>query len=122
MKDLHLSLLGRSYTLACEPEDVSHVKRLHEDVASVADNHSHQLHNASDPRILLLTALEIADELSGCQRRINELEAEINTTRLSPSSTAQNEANKTVTDAFAEVTRQLNALAQQLENTLETDS
>ena len=75
MVPIHLSLLGRSYTLLCEPGEEAQVRRLHELINSRAEALSRQVGNASDPRILMLLLLQFAEAQGESEQRIKALEA-----------------------------------------------
>ena len=125
MVPIPLSLLGRSYTLLCEPGEEAQVRRLHELINSRAEALSRQVGNASDPRILMLLLLQFAEAQGESEQRIKALEAELNTARHVPlpsddadrAQTAQEEAAARIA-LYDEMTRELNALADDLEAVL----
>jgi cell division protein ZapA len=124
MVPIHLSLLGRSYTLLCEPGEEAQVRRLHELINSRAEALSRQVGNASDPRILMLLLLQFAEAQGESEQRIKALEAELNTARHAPLPSDDADGTQTAHEAasrialYDEMTRELNALADELEAAL----
>jgi cell division protein ZapA len=74
VSELALTINGRSYTVACDDGQESHLERLagHIDqkVAALAES----VGQVGEPRLLVMASLLIADELSDAYARIAELE------------------------------------------------
>lgn len=63
MADVTVQVAGRSYALACRDGDEARVLELAADIAARADNLTRALGAMSEGRLLLMSALMIADEL-----------------------------------------------------------
>lgn len=63
MAQVNVEIAGRSYPLACRDGDEPHLKALTADLARKADSLLASLGPMSEARLMLMTALMVADEL-----------------------------------------------------------
>lgn len=63
MGNVIVDIGGRNYPLSCRDGDEPHLSALAADIAEKADKLTGQLGQMSEPRLLLMAALMIADEL-----------------------------------------------------------
>ncbi|KPF77609.1 hypothetical protein IP88_05750 [alpha proteobacterium AAP81b] len=63
MADVAVTIAGRSYSLACRDGDEGRVAELAGEIAAKADGLTRSLGTMSEARLLLMSALMIADEL-----------------------------------------------------------
>ncbi|KAB7648745.1 cell division protein ZapA [Polymorphobacter fuscus] len=63
MGQVNVQIGGRGYPLSCRDGDEPHLAALAADIAAKADRLTGQLGQMSESRLLLMTALMIADEL-----------------------------------------------------------
>ncbi len=77
MAQVNVEIAGRIYRMACNDGEEDHLKML----AARFDGKIHTLRGTfgeiGDSRITVMAALTIADQLSEAERRVGELEAEI---------------------------------------------
>ncbi len=77
MAQVNVEIAGRMYRMACNDGEEDHLRTL----AARFDGKIHMLRGTfgeiGDSRITVMAALTIADQLSEAERRIGELEAEI---------------------------------------------
>lgn len=76
MAEVTMTLNGRTYRLECDDGEEEHLLGLSEVVGARLRNHQQQFGQVGDDRLLLMTALTIADELSEAQRKLDEVENE----------------------------------------------
>ena len=77
MAQVNVEIAGRTYRMACNDGEEEHLRTL----AARFDGKIHMLRGTfgeiGDSRITVMAALTIADQLSEAERRVGELEAEI---------------------------------------------
>lgn len=77
MAQINVEIAGRTYRMACNDGEEDHLRTL----AARFDGKIHMLRGTfgeiGDSRITMMAALTIADQLSEAERRVSELEAEI---------------------------------------------
>lgn len=76
MAEVTMTLNGRTYRLECDDGEEDHLLELSEMVGERLRTHQEQFGQVGDDRLLLMTALTIADELTETQRKLAELEQE----------------------------------------------
>lgn len=76
MAEVTMTLNGRTYRLECDDGEEEHLLGLSEMVGTRLRTHQQQFGQVGDDRLLLMTALTIADELSETQRKLDEFENE----------------------------------------------
>jgi cell division protein ZapA len=77
MSQVNVTIAGRKYRMACEDGQESHLTALAEDFdRRLAELHA-RLGEIGDARLVVVTALTLADELFEAQKRIAALEADL---------------------------------------------
>ncbi len=102
MGQVIVAIGGRNYPLSCRDGDETHVGELAADIALKADGLSRSLGPMSEPRLLLMAALMVADELHDMRRQ-----------RSGPASAADN-AGLAAADAAAEAVAAAVAVTERL--------
>lgn len=103
MAEVTISLNGRSYRLECDDGEEEHLLSLSEMVAERLETHTKQFGQVGDDRLLLMTALTIADELGETQQKLAKHEE------------AQLSAEEKVQSAEARMVDQISAAAERIE-------
>ncbi len=111
MAQISVSINSREYKVTCEDEQEDHVRQL----AHYVDNHVQDLVDSvgqiGDARLLALTSIVVADELSEMIARVETLEKELEEIR-----DTQNETIKTSSAIEHKVTDILEAAAKRIED------
>lgn len=103
MAEVTMTLNGRTYRLECDDGEEEHLLGLSEIVGSRLRTHQQQFGQVGDDRLLLMTALTIADELNEAQRKLDEVKNEKD---------SSDEIVKSIEARFAE---QMDSAAQRIE-------
>jgi len=74
VSELALTINGRSYTVACDDGQESHLQRLAGHIDQSVRALAESVGQVGEPRLLVMASLLIADELSEAYARIAELE------------------------------------------------
>jgi len=74
MAEVTMTLNGRTYRLECDDGEEDHLLGLSGMVGDRLRTHQQQFGQVGDDRLLLMTALTIADELKETQRKLSEFE------------------------------------------------
>lgn len=120
MAQVNVEIGGRSYALGCRDGDEPHLRALTADLAHRADNLVGTLGTMSEARLLLMTALMVADELHDL--RIGETPAADEAAKPASAADAANDpANDPASDAMlterlTALTARVQALTARLEN------
>ena len=77
MAEVTITLNGRTYRLECDEGEEAHLLFLSDKVGECLGALQKQFGQVGDDRLLLMSALTIADELNEAQKRVEELEAEL---------------------------------------------
>lgn len=77
MAEVTITLNGRTYRLECDDGEEAHLLSLSDKVGECLGTLQKQFGQVGDDRLLLMSALTIADELNGTQKKIESLEAEL---------------------------------------------
>ncbi len=109
MGQVTVAVNDRTYTVGCDDGEEAHVEYLAEYVDKRVRELVSSVGQVGEPRLLLLAALLIADDLSGAYDKLES----INDTGGSGAAAAETGGNGAVVDALA---RRLEAVADQLEN------
>lgn len=75
MADVNVTLNGRTYRLECDDGEEDHLVELSEMVQARHDKLQKKFGQVGDDRLLLMTALMVADELTEMERKLEEVEA-----------------------------------------------
>lgn len=81
MGQINVQINGRSHAVACEDGEEEHLMELAQFVATQAEGLAGSLGQVADSRLLLMTALVVADELGESLARVDELERELEVLR-----------------------------------------
>lgn len=103
MAEVTISLNGRSYRLECDDGEEEHLLALSDMVAKRLEAHKKQFGQVGDDRLLLMTALTIADELGETKQKLAKHEE----VRLS--------ADEIVQSAEARMVDEISAAADRIE-------
>lgn len=76
MAEVAITLNGRTYRLECGDGEEEHLIALSELVGKRLDSLQKQFGQVGDDRLLLMTALMIADDLSEAQKKLADAESE----------------------------------------------
>jgi len=76
MAEVTITLNGRTYRLECGDGEEEHLLSLSDTVGDRLDGLKKQFGQVGDDRLLLMTALMIADDLSETKKKIEDLKAE----------------------------------------------
>ena len=77
MAEVTITLNGRTYRLECDDGEEAHLLSLSDKVGECLGGLQKQFGQVGDDRLLLMSALTIADELNTTKKKIEELEAEL---------------------------------------------
>ena len=77
MGQINVNVNGRSYQVACDDGQEDHLMELADYVAKQAEDLAGSIGQIADSRLLLMTSLMVADELSDSLQRLNALEKEL---------------------------------------------
>lgn len=75
MADVNVTLNGRTYRLECDDGEEDHLMELSEMVSARHDKLQKKFGQVGDDRLLLMTALMVADELTEMGKKIDAAEA-----------------------------------------------
>ncbi len=75
MTTVAVTIAGRSYRMACGKGEEPHLQRLARHVDQTLAGLRKSFGEIGDARLVIMTAITLADELFECKRRIDELEA-----------------------------------------------
>ena len=108
MSNVHFQIGGRHYTVACADGEEAHIAELGALIdAKAASNPS--LRNQGEPRMLLFTALMLADELHEARRELARLQ------NAAPAEPAQDAEPLEDTVPVAQVEQTIGHIARRLE-------
>ena len=113
MAKVRLEINGRPYEMVCEDGQESHVARLGEQVAKRVKTIAHQVGQVGEGRLMLMAALQFADEHVVLQEKVEQLSALADTQEASQA--ALDEARAYVSQVYGDVADQLEALAASLD-------
>jgi cell division protein ZapA len=74
MAGVNVKILGRSYRMACEDGEEAHLTRLSYTLETKISELRDSFGDVGDMRLLVMSAIMLADEASDAQRRVEELE------------------------------------------------
>jgi len=77
MAEVTITLNGRTYRLECDDGEEQHLLSLSDKVGERLGSLQKQFGQVGDDRLLLMTALKIADELYEAEKKLEEMEAEL---------------------------------------------
>lgn len=103
MSEVTITLNGRTYRLECDDGEEEHLLGLSELVGKRLDGLQKQFGQVGDERLLLMTALTIADELSDTQDKLAKLESQ------------QSSVDELVQSTEARVAEEIEAAADRIE-------
>lgn len=109
MSELALTINGRSYTVACDDGQESHLQRLAGHIDQKVTDLAESVGQVGEPRLLVMASLLIADELSEAYARITELEQR-------PPAAEPDSAGPAATAALESCASRLETLAASLES------
>ncbi len=75
MADVNVTLNGRTYRLECDDGEEDHLIELSEMVRVRHDRLQKKFGQVGDDRLLLMTALMVADELTEMEKKVDAVEA-----------------------------------------------
>ena len=116
MAQVVVTIAGRTYRMNCEDGQESHLQGLASDIDRRTGELRGSFGEIGDQRLVVMTALTIADELDGAKRKIEALEAEVRAAQTGIDQTSA-EAQARVTDleaAFDAATARVNRLIEVL--------
>lgn len=108
MAKVRLEVNGRPYDMVAEDGQESHVALLGEDVAKRVKSIVHQVGQVGEGRVMLMAALQLADEQRVLQERMAQLEALAKDTTASQ--TAMDEARTYVSQVYGDLADKIEAL------------
>jgi cell division protein ZapA len=111
MAQVNVAVYGRTYTIACGDGEEEHVQSLARTLDRRVNELAESVGHVGDARLLLMTALLLADELSHAYDRTDELESEL--TGVERRQTAVIERADATEDAIAEI---LDEASRRIEN------
>ena len=113
MAKVRLDINGRGYDMVAEDGQESHVMQLGEDVAKRVKNIVHQVGQVGEGRVILMAALQLADELKVLGEKAAQLE---DLTKAQHSSRAALEEARTyVAEVYGDIADKLESLTATLE-------
>ena len=77
MAEVTITLNGRTYRLECDDGEEAHLLSLSDKVGECLGALQKQFGQVGDDRLLLMSALTIADELNSAKKKVKDLEAEL---------------------------------------------
>ncbi|MEP9354022.1 cell division protein ZapA [Xanthobacter sp. KR7-65] len=110
MPHVSVTIAGRQYRMACDEGQEDHLIRLAHDIDSRITQLRGAFGEIGDQRLVVMTAITIADELAEARNRIRALESDIESQRdARASAMARIEASE------EEVARTIDAVAERIE-------
>jgi cell division protein ZapA len=113
MPQVNVSIGGRSYRLACNEGEEPHLEALAREVDAKFDAMHAAFGEIGDQRLMVMTALTIADECAEARQKIVELEAEAER-RVERERAARHDAEiqaVAAAQAFGEMSQRIERLA-----------
>jgi len=110
MATVGVTIAGRTYRMACGEGEEGHLQELARHVDTTLANLRKGFGEIGDSRLVIMTAITVADELSEAKRRVAELEAKL------ADAAATRSDSEALRDALAaDVAGALDSAAQRLE-------
>lgn len=111
MAQVNVSINNRSYDLACEDGEETHLRELARFVDRQVDDLRRNFGHIGDSRLLVMAALMIADQLSEALTRIEDVEKEL--ASLKQTGSTASDQTRQIEDAAI---RDIEGLAERLED------
>ena len=113
MARVRLEINGRPYDMVAEDGQEAHVSALGEDVAKRVKNLVHQVGQVGEGRVILMAALQLADEHRVLRDRVAQLEAVADSSKSTQA--ALDEARTYVSDVYADLAEKIEAIVATLD-------
>lgn len=124
MGQINVTVNGRSYQVACDDGQEDHLMQLAEYVTRHADEMAGSMGQIADSRLLLMTSLMVADELSDSLQRLDALEQELGVVKAAkrplatgqPTEAAGGADTKQLVEVLDRATRRVQNIAAKVAN------
>lgn len=113
MAKVRIEVNGRAYEMVTEDGQESRVTGLGEDLAKRVKNIAHHVGQVGEGRLLIMAALQLADEHQALKARMEQLEALTKETTASQS--ALDEARTYVADVYSDLADKVEAIVATLD-------
>lgn len=101
MSQLDIQINGRTYNIACDDGQEEHLKKLATFFGDRVEELAGTLGQIGDARLMLMTGLMIADEMSDAYAEIDELKAELAALKKANADTSVEEKSAEVIGSMA---------------------
>lgn len=112
MAKIRLEINGRPYDMVAEDGQEGRVIQLGQDMAKRVKNIAHQVGQVGEGRLILMAALQLADEMQALQARIEQLET-LSKNAAAHQNTVQ-QARDYMTTVYGDLADKFETLAEQL--------
>lgn len=124
MAQVVVTIDGKAYRMACEEGQESHLEGLAQSFDRYVGHLKGQFGEIGDLRVTVMASIMVMDELSEAQRRIGELERQMEAMRQHGDNTAAvaERSDQALAGMIAELSSQVRSIADKLNNAGGTDS
>ncbi len=112
MSQLDIQINGRSYNIACDDGQEAHLKKLADFFGGRVEEMTASLGQIGDARLMLMTGLMVADEMSDAFQEIESLKAEVAALQKNNDN---NLAEQKTVDMLQSMAVRIDAVAEKLE-------
>lgn len=119
MAQVVVTIDGKAYRMACEEGQESHLEGLADNFDRYVGHLKSQFGEIGDLRVTVMAAIMVMDELSDAQRRIGDLEHEVENMRQGRDSaaTVAEKSDQALAGMLSELTTQVRSIADKLNGT-----
>ena len=119
MAQVTVQIDGKAYRMACEEGQESHLEGLADNFDRYVGHLKSQFGEIGDLRVTVMAAIMVMDELSDAQRRIGDLEREVENMRQGRDSAASvaEKSDQALAGMLSELTTQVRSIADKLNGT-----
>jgi len=116
MAQVVVTIDGKAYRMACEEGQESHLEGLADNFDRYVGHLKSQFGEIGDLRVTVMAAIMVMDELSDAQRRIGDLEREVENMRQGRDSaaTVAEKSDQALAGMLSELTTQVRSIADKL--------
>ena len=119
MAQVVVTIDGKAYRMACEEGQESHLEGLAEKFDRYVGHLKSQFGEIGDLRVTVMAAIMVMDELSDAQRRVGDLEREVENMQQGRDSAAAvaEKSDQALAGMLSELTTQVRSIADKLNGT-----
>ena len=124
MAQVVVTIDGKAYRMACEEGQESHLEGLAQNFDRYVGHLKSQFGEIGDLRVTVMASIMVMDELSEAQRRVGELEKQLEAIRQQGdnAASAAEKSDQALAGMIAELSSQVRSIADKLNGTGNTDT